>query len=187
MPLVAPRPGHFWKVPFVWHPSGSLPPERGSSRFEPVDATWLESALAAVMAHSVDESDQFAVATHGAQKASRDLLGLCPQHFEQPAGGWQAALDDAGERLGFVLPVLFKEPARGREGRPEGTVFYMGVLPAHRSRGVGAQLLAHAMRTFAAAGCWRVFCDTSARNEPMMRAFRSAGFQQRTPWQRPLQ
>ena len=181
------QPGHFWKVPFVWQPGGAIPPASTWLRFEPVDAAWLEWALAEVMAHSVDESDQLAVATHGAQKASRDLLGLCPLHFEQRAGWWQAALDGAGERLGFVLPVLFKEAARGRECRPEGTVFYMGVLPQHRSRGVGAQLLAQAMRTFAAAGCWRVFCDTSARNEPMLRAFRTAGFQERTPWQRPLE
>jgi hypothetical protein len=47
-------------------------------------------------------------------------------------------------------------------------------------------LLDEATRVFIGADCWRVFCDTGSRNEPMLRTFRTAGYEERTPWQRPL-
>ena len=183
----AARAGHFWKLPFVWESGDRLPAAGPSLAFEPVDPSWLEWALAEVMAHSVDESDQFVVAKHGAQKACRDLLDECPQHFERPAGWWQAAIGPTGERIGFALPVLFKLRAEHDDGRPQATLFYLGVLPAHRSLGVGSQLLAQATRTCVAAGFHRILCDTSASNEPMIRAFRTAGYSERPAWQRPLE
>jgi hypothetical protein len=48
------------------------------------------------------------------------------------------------------------------------------------------RLLGEGMRIFKEAGCWRVFCDASSRNTPMIHAFRTAGFEERTPWQRPI-
>jgi len=62
----------------------------------------------------------------------------------------------------------------------------MGVLPASRGKGYAAELLAQATRLLIAADCWRIFCDTSSHNEPMLKAFRRAGYEERTPWQRPL-
>ena len=35
-------------------------------------------------------------------------------------------------------------------------------------------------------GGWRIFCDTSARNAPMLTAFRHRGYQQRAAWEWPL-
>jgi len=183
----APQPGHFWKTPFIWEPGCRRPPELGSLAFEPIDRPWLERALAEVMAHSVDESDIHVVAKYGANRAALDLLAVCPQHFEQLAGWWQAAVDAAGDRVGFTLPVLFRHPAPGKDARPEGTIFYMGVLPQHRGQGFGYALLEQATRTCIAADCWRILCDTSSSNEPMMRAFRKAGYLEREPWQRPLE
>ncbi|WP_280151955.1 GNAT family N-acetyltransferase [Piscinibacter sp. XHJ-5] len=183
----APQPGYFWKVPFIWEAGCRQPEEIPSLDFEPIEQCWLEWALSEVRSHSVDESDAYAVAKHGANGAALDLLAVCPQYFERPSGWWQCAVSSTGDRVGFTLPVLFKDPSRFQKGRPQGTIFYMGVLPDHRGRGFGWALLEHATRMFIDANCWRIFCDTSSKNEPMIRAFRKAGYLERKPWQRPLE
>ena len=60
----------------------------------------------------------------------------------------------------------------------------MGVLPAFR--GHALCLLTQATRVFIAARCWRIFCDTCTTNAPMVQAFRTAGYREGQPWQRPL-
>jgi ribosomal protein S18 acetylase RimI-like enzyme len=184
--MQAPAPGQFWKTPFVWEPGDRLPSPSPALRFETAPDDWLTEALASVMADSLDESDRHAVAQCGAGQAVRELMAPLPTYFDRPDGAWKMAIDVQGRRVGFVLPVLFKAPARFKEGRPQGTIFYMGVLPAHRGQGHALQLLHEATRSFIAARCWRIFCDASSANEPMLRAFRQAGYNERTHWQRPL-
>jgi ribosomal protein S18 acetylase RimI-like enzyme len=118
--------------------------------------------------------------------AAAELLALAPEYFEMRPGWWRLARDTQGEPVAFVLPVLLRGERACKEGKPQGTVFYMGVLPAFRGKGCARELLAEATRVFVEAGCWRIFCDTSSRNEPMLRTFRSAGYMERSPWQRPL-
>lgn len=182
----APRPGHFWKVPFVWEPGGPLPPAQGALRFEPAPADWLAPALAEVMASSIDESDQAAVAELGAQGAADELLVVDEGYFEPCPGGWQRACTADGTPVGLLLPVLMRPERTVRDGHRTGTIYYLGVLPAARGRGHGGELLDEATRTFVAAGCWRIFCDTSARNAPMLAAFRHRGYRERAAWERPL-
>lgn len=179
--------GQFWKTPFVWEPGCPLPPPpTGDLRFEPAPPAWLLDAVAATMADSLDESDRHAVATDGAHAAAAALLEMDPVYFVQPAGWWLAAADTRGTPVGFVLPVLFADPARSRGGRPQATIYYMGVLPPHRGRGHALALLHQVLRMAGQADCWRVFCDASSANPPMLRAFRRAGFIERAPWLRPL-
>lgn len=184
-PAAAPA-GQFWKTPFVWESGGPAPPPARTLRYEPAPAPWLHAAVAETMADSLDESDRHAVATDGAAGAARALLALDADHFVQPDGWWRAAIDARGTPVGFVLPVLFADPARGRDGRPQATIYYMGVLPAHRGRGHALELLHETLRLAAQAGCWRVFCDASSANAPMLQAFRRAGFVERAPWLRPV-
>ena len=66
----------------------------------------------------------------------------------------------------------------------EGTIFYMGVLPAHRGHGHAVALLGEATRTFQAAGCSSALCDTGETNRPMVAALRRAGYRERSRWQR---
>ena len=103
-----------------------------------------------------------------------------------PPGWWIVAKDAESNRVGFVLSVLFKGDETWKDGRPEATIFYMGVLPAYRGRGYGQELLEEAVRTSQLANCWRLFCDTGTNNHPMVSAFRLAGFKERAPWQRPV-
>ena len=179
------KPGHYWKTPFIWE-AGCPEPRPGALRFAEASPEWLATAIGRVMASSSDPSDRFAVDRHGAAGATDELLGLAPEYFTWLPAWWQVARTDEGAEVGFVLPVLFKDERRNRNGQPQGTVFYMGVLPEHRGRGYGGELLAQATRIFIGARCWRIFCDTGTDNAPMVRAFRKAGYIERTPWQRPL-
>lgn len=185
MTLPPPEPGHFWKTPFVQEPP-QAPADDGVLRFAPAPPGWLAEALAQVMASGPDESDRAAVQALGAAGAAAELLQVDPEWFRVPEGGWRQACDAEGRAVGFVLPVTMVPAHTWRDGRPQGTVYYMGVLPALRGRGHGGRLLAEAGRAFAAAGCWRGFCDASSANAPMLAAFRRAGWQERPPWQRPL-
>lgn len=182
----APRPGHFWKIPFLWEPGHAPPPEPGALRFEPAPHDWLAQAMAEVMACSLDESDQAAVAELGARGAADELLEVDTSYFELRDGWWQRACTADGRPVGFVLPVLMKPERTIRDGRRTGTIYYMGVLPEARGQGHGGALLDEATRIFVDAGCWRIFCDTSANNAPMRAAFRRRGYQERAAWERPL-
>ena len=180
------QPGHYWKTPFLWEPGCPLPPAEAALHFEAVDDDWLHDAIAAVMADSLDASDQHACAHGGARQGVEELMAVLPTYFERPAGWWRAAVDAQGRRVGFVLPALFKDRTRWRDERPQGTIFYMGVLPPFRGCGHGLELLHEATRVFVSAGCWRIFCDTGSDNTPMVAAFRRAGYRERERWQRPL-
>jgi ribosomal protein S18 acetylase RimI-like enzyme len=180
------KPDHYWKTPFIWEPGCPLPPATPSLRFEAVDDAWLLPAVAQVMSDSLDESDKHVVGRFGPSGAVADLFAFNAEVFEKRPGWWTAAVDDQGRRVGFVLPVLFRREATWKDGRPEGTIFYMGVLPGFRGHRYALELLAQATRVFIAANCWRIFCDTGTDNSPMVRAFRQAGYKERAPWQRSI-
>lgn len=178
-------PGHYWKTPFFWEP-GATPPPPARLRFEPAEDDWLRSAIGQVMAAGTDASDLWQVPRIGLDAAVQEVFDLVPARFERPDGWWRAALDAAGQRVGFVLPVLFAEERFRREGRPQGTILYMGVLPPFRGRGHAVELVHEAVRLCSAAGCWRLFCDTGTDNRAMVAAFRRAGHREAAPWARPL-
>jgi GNAT superfamily N-acetyltransferase len=154
--------------------------------FEPASDEELRPTIGAVMATSMDESDRFNVPRIGVDAAVQEVYDLLPQYFERQSDWWRVGKDGQGQTVGFVLPVTFREERFWREGRPQGTIFYMGVLPEFRGKGYGLALVHEATRVFLAAGCWRVFCDTGTTNAPMVQAFRHAGYMERQPWQRPL-
>ncbi len=180
------QPGHYWKTPFYWEPGCPQPPAERSLAFEPVTDQELRLLIGAVMATSMDESDRFNVSTVGLAAAVQEVFDLLPQYFERQPGWWRLGKDAEGQQVGFLLPVTFKEERCWKEGKPQGTILYMGVLPAFRGRGYGLELVREATRVFSAAGCWRIFCDTGTDNAPMINAFRKAGYMECDPWERPL-
>ena len=184
--MEAPQPGHFWKTPFFWSPSDARPSNTSSLKFCAAETHWLSAAVAEVMASSIDESDQAAVAELGAAGAATELLDVPAEYFEIREDWWLQARAKAGQPVGFVLLALLKPEKYRKNGMTQGTIYYMGVLPSQRGKCHAVGLLGEAMRLLSEAACWRVFCDTSSRNEPMIKAFRTAGFEERTPWQRPV-
>ncbi len=134
----------------------------------------------------MDGSDQFTVSRIGVEAAVQEVYDLLPQYFERQPDWWRIGKDAQGQPVGFVLPVTFREERFWKDGRPQGTIFYMGVLPAFRGLGYGLELVHEATRMFLEAGCWRIFCDTGTDNAPMIKAFRQAGYVERKQWQRPL-
>jgi ribosomal protein S18 acetylase RimI-like enzyme len=184
--MEAPQPGHFWKTPFFWSPGTARPSSSSCLHFCPADTRWLSEAVSEVMTSSMDESDQAAVTELGAAKAASELLEVPAEYFEVRQDWWLQAKANNGQPVGFVLLALLKPEKYWKDGRTQGTIYYMGVLPGQRGRGHAVGLLNEAMRLFSEAACWRVFCDTSSRNEPMVKAFRTAGFEERAPWQRPV-
>ncbi len=182
----APTSGNYWKTPFIWEPGSPVHPVDETLRFEAVSDEWLQEAIGEVMSASMDESDTYAVSHVGSSQAVAELLEVLPQYFERPAGWWRAGIDEQSRKVGFVLPVLFKDSSRSKNGKPQGTIFYMGVLPGFRGHAYGLALVNVATRVFIQADCWRIFCDTGTNNSPMVSAFRAAGYQERAPWQRPI-
>lgn len=180
-------PGTYWKTPFIWE-SGSAPlPARSTRlRFSPAELAWLRSAIASAMASSLDESDRFTVAQIGLAPAVQEVCDVASLYFHTPAGWWITAADAANNRVGFVLIGLFRDLARWKGDRPQGSIVYMGVLPEYRGNGYSLDLVSEATHLCAEAHCWRVFCDTGSSNAPMISAFRQAGYEERKPWQRPL-
>ena len=180
------QPGNYWKTPFSWEPGCPMPPATSALNFEIAPDDWLLEAVVRVMASSLDESDRYAVKEMGQARVATELLALAPQHFEVRREWWRLARDKDGRRVGFVLTVLFTGEKTWRDGRREGTIYYMGVLPEFRGFGHGRELLAEATRICIAANCWRISCDTGTDNHPMVNAFRQAGYAERAPWQRSI-
>jgi ribosomal protein S18 acetylase RimI-like enzyme len=106
-----------------------------------------------------------------------DYLAQAKVDFDYEPDWWAVAHDSAGAAVGFVLPVLFRD-GRNDQGRPEGTIYHMGVVPEHRGHGYGRDLLLRATETLQNAGVWRILCDTDIRNTAMIQTFRNAGFAQ---------
>lgn len=179
-------PGHYWKTPFYWEACCPLPPCARSLSFAPASDEALRPVIGAVMATSMDDSDRFNVPRIGVEAAVQEVYDLLPRYFAREPDWWRIGSDAQGRAVGFVLPVTFKEERYSKDGQPQGTIFYMGVLPAFRGHGYGLELVHEATRIFLAAGCWRIFCDTGTDNAPMVGAFRQAGYIERERWQRPL-
>ena len=91
--LEPPQPGHFWKTPFISEPGCPEPPAASALGFLDADDAWLGEALAEAMSHSLDESDQYAVAHGGAAQAVEELLALAPRYFDRPANWLLSSTD----------------------------------------------------------------------------------------------
>jgi ribosomal protein S18 acetylase RimI-like enzyme len=180
------KPGFYWKTPFLWDDECKVLQTTAPVVYEAAEPNWLSKAVAQTLSTSLDASDQYAVAQLGARKAAEEFLSMAPKHFDMQADWWRMAKDEEGNRVGYVLPVLYKGKKSKREGRPESTIFYMGVLPEYRGKGYGKCLLEESIRVCKQANVWRLFCDTATDNQPMIKAFREVGFKEEKPWQQSI-
>jgi ribosomal protein S18 acetylase RimI-like enzyme len=63
-----------------------------------------------------------------------------------------------------------------RERSGVGAIQNLGIVPAHRGRGLGAALLLQALHGFAQAGLARALLEVTAQNEGAIRLYRRLGF-----------
>jgi ribosomal protein S18 acetylase RimI-like enzyme len=177
----------FLKVPFVWEEPKPLIEVSPRLTFEPVKArqdNQLISVVTSVMALSLDASDQKRV-EDDPHTAAEGFLDSAREDFSYQPEWWQFGINENGDIIGFVLPVIFNGGAK--EGLEEGTIYYLGVLPEYRGLGFATDLLAQGTRTLQEIGVWQVFCDTAIANEPMISAFKRVGYRQYSePWERPV-
>ena len=80
---------------------------------------------------------------------------------------WFLVAEDAGAVVGTVMV--------GYDGH-RGWVYYFGVDPAHRRRGVGRALMAEAERLLRAEGCPKLNLQVRAGNTGAIEFYRSLGF-----------
>ena len=68
-----------------------------------------------------------------------------------------------------------------------GAIQNVGVLPAHRGRGLGEALLLQALAGFARAGLHRAYLEVTADNAGALRLYRRAGFRCRKTIYKPVE
>jgi ribosomal protein S18 acetylase RimI-like enzyme len=57
-----------------------------------------------------------------------------------------------------------------------GAIQNLGVVPTHRSKGMGEALLLHALHGFRAVGLRQAMLEVTAQNDPAVRLYRRVGF-----------
>jgi ribosomal protein S18 acetylase RimI-like enzyme len=174
---VSPSSKTRWKVPFEWTEELSLL-DGGMDR----DVSWsdaetderFQAVVFDSLFSSLDISDIARVTSLGVAEAARTVLASVPGWGCTWRTGWWKLLNYRSEPVGFVLPVTYDDTFRG--GRPLGTIFHIGVVPAFRGYGFGRLLLRDATRTLMSNGAYRIFCDTDVTNAPMIHLFESEGW-----------
>ncbi len=178
----------YFKVPFVWEEPKPLIEVSGRLAFKPVKAmggNLLISVVTRVMASSMDASHQRKISASSPYQEVEKYLNSAKDDFWYQDDWWQFGINQNGDIVGFVLPVIFTGCAK--EDKEEGTIYDIGVLPDYRGQGFANELLSQGTRTLQEVGVWRVFCDTWVGNERMISAFKRVGYQQYgEPWERPI-
>jgi ribosomal protein S18 acetylase RimI-like enzyme len=103
----------------------------------------------------------------GVRGSSDILAGHRAAGLDRPELWWLAWADD--EPAGVVL---LTEPP----DRLTWDLAYVGVVPAHRQRGVGRALVLHALRAAASEICASLTVAVDVRNTPARRLYDSLGF-----------
>lgn len=125
------------------------------------------------MRTSPDRRDQWMVRNRGLEAAVASYLVPDAEHFVIDSHAWEIAWDN-DVLVGLIQPLLYLDDRR--EGRPMGTIGYIGVVPEQRGKGYSADLLTRVTRRLMTAEVWRIFCDTDTENAPMIAAFERFGY-----------
>jgi ribosomal protein S18 acetylase RimI-like enzyme len=145
-------------------PAPELP---GGYRFVPWDDALLEVHAEVKYQCFVDQLDALVFPSLG----NRDGCSYLMQEIRrksgfQPGATWLIAA--AGDYCATV---------QGLRQRPgTGAIQNLGVVAAHRGRGLGAALLLKALHGFQQAGMHRAFLEVTAQNDGAMRLYRRFGF-----------
>jgi ribosomal protein S18 acetylase RimI-like enzyme len=155
------------KEGFAWRNSGAPSPPPGRLRF----ATALETGrdlyqdvMARAGRDTLDRNDRW-------YRDHMDEAHWAAQMMEylqeEDSESWLVAADAAGDLIGMVAVSTF-EPG-------VATVTFIGVIPDHRGRGYGHDLLQAATSEAQGRGFEEMLSDVDTLNQPMIDAMRSAG------------
>jgi RimJ/RimL family protein N-acetyltransferase len=115
---------------------------------------------------NLDAHASRAVAASGldaAAQADPDILRWMPS----PREWWRLAYTPGGDLAGLAVPCRnYQHPAIG----------YIAVVPEHRGRGYGFDLLAEATQILVSEGADRIVADTDVINTPMAAIFAKARY-----------
>ena len=176
------------KIPFAWdepQPRCGVPTRLQFVSIATYGMDRLTPLVARCLATSYDRGDQHLTQLHGVSRPAEAFLADAINGFQYQPAWWHVATDAADQPVGFILPVLFKNSQQN--GRDEGTIYHMGVLPEQRGQHYSHDLLCFATALLQTIGVWRIFCDTDVQNAPMIQTFRTVGYVQAGPsYQRAL-
>ncbi len=88
--------------------------------------------------------------------------------LEYEPGWWELAYTDAGELAGVIMAT---------RNRGSAVIYYVGVVPEQRGRGIAAQLVQRGTEHLAAAGVDEIRGDCDRNNVAMVKAFERAGYE----------
>jgi GNAT superfamily N-acetyltransferase len=88
-----------------------------------------------------------------------------------PQSTWLVAWAGTGESLEYCGTV---QGLSDRSGM--GAIQNLGIVPAHRGRGLGTMLLLYALRGFRQSGLTRAFLEVTAENKGAIRLYQRMGF-----------
>ncbi len=156
---------------YTWTPECGLPEQPGRLVFrpEPDDGVFLD-ILRRVETGSLDAHARQAIAEGGVEQAAQEELAFfrwCPSPRDWWRVAWTAGPGRGGEPVGLHVPARnLRSPVIG----------FIGVVPEHRGRGYGYDLLADCTRHLAEHGAERIVGETDQPNVPMAAAFAKAGY-----------
>ena len=104
--------------------------------------------------------------------------------------GCQRLMEEISRKPGFLPEATWLIAHRQADGWTEycgtvqgirnpaglGAIQNLGIMPAHRGRGLGTCLLFRALEGFRQAGLHRVFLEVTAQNEGAIRLYQRLGF-----------
>ncbi|MFF8599827.1 GNAT family N-acetyltransferase [Streptomyces sp. NPDC015232] len=153
-----------------WRAGTAVPEPTGRLAFRPVrDREDLLALMTPVMEGTLDAHGQADLASGLSPRRAAELhYDEELAHYATPREWWRIAeLAETGEPVGFVVPA---------RNNYHAIIAYIGVLPAHRGRGLVDEILAEGTRVLAAQGVPRIRAATDVGNVPMALSFARAGY-----------
>lgn len=154
------------RLRYEWHPGAGVPGTTGRVRFRAGSEEEFLDVFEQAAVGTLDDTTLRALTEMGPAAQARDdhdFYLSCPGERDW----WRIATAADGEPVGFVVPSA--TPYARNVG-------YLGVVPAHRGRGLVDDLLAEVTRVHAAEGAERITATTDTANSPMAAAFDRAGY-----------
>ena len=161
------RDGLRWRLTMPPSPAAGQPssltfrslPEAGEDAFVDAITRTYAGTRDTWLARNVEELGP----ARAAREDFDDAKGL-----EYEPGWWELAYTEAGELAGVIMATC---------NRGTAVIYYVGVVPEQRGRGIAAQLVRRGTEHLAATGVDEIRGDCDVGNVAMVKAFERAGYE----------